>query len=334
MKISLYRDQNRITLFDDPRKEWVNLIAPILIIPLILISVLMQIKIQEPQKNSIIYFLASIIGDGHILFTYFFLLKSENGASVFKNVFFKKKIRFFILLVFSIGLFTYFLFNFFKDSSIISIEYVLLLVWGQHAIGQIKGMSLLYNKKIFSIEPVNQLLYRRNEFIEKVLFSIMQITWLFYLSFVFMKIEYIKYLLIILWLVSALIVLNSMRLQQGRSYNKIIFLLRIFLFPLTAHFPISGFFIFFIHGLEYELYLQSYIKKNIFNISYLYFLVAFFVFPAFHYLSKIQFEPNIHVFFVAYAFIKALDYVHYYLDAVIFRFRDPLVRAAYETKTT
>lgn len=315
-----------------PFFERFNLIVPLVALLALGLNSIFGIH-SAPASGTWPFLLAAVIGSGHTILTFLFLSAWPKGRDLAgyiirrsrAGVIFAGLIFFMIVFYFSSSSETL------DNSAVIrALSVILLVLFAQHALGQIRGLSLLYNRKL--LVRADELKIDREEFSrieawERRLFgSLIFIIVCQALDdhFYFGRWDDIFIVLSILNITA--ILLLSFLLPGSRHSNKSIFLMRLLLFPFAGIYPEAYFALFFVHGLEYELTIFKILGKETSSapkvLLSLNLLILFIAFPFFHHALTFVPDAGQSWLLALPAFAKVVDYFHYYVDSVIFRFSD------------
>ena len=211
-----------------------------------------------------------------------------------------------------------------------------------HALWQNHGLSVLYNHAHLQQNIVNEndlKKYRRIERVEKYFFR--TFCYLFPLTAAFysglMAGGWANFLMILTGIAClGLFLLTCLYPKVARS-NKIFYQLRLFMYPLTFHHPLSFVGLHFMHGYEYwgvysKMFTNSAIERSLktaMRVMIITFLV-FLLIPFRTYIAEqIPFFKNLFSPFPRFlltelaAFSFSLTFIHYFLDSRLYHFSDP-----------
>lgn len=291
-----------------------------------------------PRSDTWPYLIAAIVGSGHTVLTFLFLSFWPQGRDLARVVFRRSKVKLVITTVILAGILFYFVATaFFPGESKVydALAVIFLALFAQHALGQMRGLSLLYNHHIRSgakfSEP-EKARFSKIEAWERRLFFLLTLVWIaeVFEQTYFDGIWTAVLNPIMLGIVLTIVVL-ALILPGSSLTNKPIFLLRLFLFPFATTLPEAAFALFFIHGLEYELTLFKILnfgEKKIATGLWVFSLGFLFIgFPLFHHAAMFFSHLNPSLILSLAVIGKSVDYFHYYIDALIFKFKDPEIRA-------
>jgi hypothetical protein len=329
----------RVKLFSK-NQEYLNLCLPIIALFAIGIQLIMGGNFT-PTAGTWGHFLPAIVGGGHVCFTFLYLNATIEGRNLTNGIFFKSRLRFVFAITVLLFIVSYFSFiHFFNENNMATnlAKGLLLFLWAQHALGQMRGLSFLYNQKmrvINSFSISNLMRIDKVERIEKCLHYGMLLSWIFQaFSFEYLSEKNSTQILSALFIFPILILVNSFLYPMAIKSNKSIYLVRLFLFPLAIICPFAGLAIYLIHGAEYELILFKMLngsKAKIPVYSLVIILVFLFIYyPIINYARYLKpYFPHDMLIGLS-IFTLSINYFHYYVDMIIFRFRDPIVRESFQ----
>ena len=331
-----------------PRDEMINLAVPIFF--LLLFAVTQALGMRALTYHSI-----------HILFINFFLFNTLHVAPTFFMVFYlpefhawyrdqstAEKIWHLTRLVLAVTLIALLFSNLYTDFrdpiSAFAWEFFVALMPGFHNLRQIQGLSSAYNQILKPDDTLHVSRWQRGVRREKALFAVF-IASLLITGHVFF-IRYEGHRSGNLWFPSVMMVLvvgillNSCTMFTGVALRrKLVYQLRLLLFPFTFTFRIPIWGVTGVHGLEYWFVWRKMSANSKFRPALsakLVFalllclvtvcgIVGYKVWP-FDDLSVAS-RPGAERWFAALsAMSTSLVYIHYYLDRQIFAMKDPLVR--------
>ena len=210
-----------------------------------------------------------------------------------------------------------------------------------HTLSQTKGLSLLYNRLLKpNLTPLESEKARRVEILERICFNGMLVIFFLYWIVKILKPELMgegssQYFAIAIGSLSIVIVLNSARYPAVFRSNKVYFLFGALLYGLVPILPVANVVNRALHGCEYVFLADRMMANSKVKWQRATLLLA--TVPLF--LSAILFSLNVRynpsvVQLIPRNWIGPIvsiglwfEYLHYYLDAVMFRFSDPVVRA-------
>jgi hypothetical protein len=329
-------ENSRIALFHS-KEEFAGLILPAVA------SVLLGVwyifgNSEAPRPGSLIYFLPAVLGNGHSCFTFLLLASLPEGRRITRSVLLQGWGKVALVSGFAAALLAYFVFLKDSDSDAVKVvQAMLVLLFSQHALGQMRGLSLLYNRRLkdtIALSEAETVRFNKLERLERKLHFGLLIAWLLVAGAQGHWPRVALYILTaLLFLLVCAILAVSLLYPYARRSNKTFFLLRLFIFPLAAVVPAAGLIAFVVHGFEYNqfvlgIYRGSKTKLRPFAWAGT-FTVLLVVFPLMHFLPDYFNQPG-HPLLATFAVAaNAVDYLHYYIDSVIFRFNDPRVRQAF-----
>lgn len=341
---------NKISIFS-PSFEKINLYsAVILFVPVIYISFRYPWLGVESDLiiRIIVYYLLGNFT--HTFFTYFLLLKIPEFKQLAVQSFREDRVWPKVAVIFSVSLF---LLGALKviygpEHSIVYFGFILISPLAAiHHISQVRGMSVMYDRAAdFDKESTDRSMYvDKNRKWQSNLFKILTITMALFVplkqidSKIIPNIDYI--FLSFTALICLVIFVLAVQEPTHKVSNKSTFLLRLFYFPFVMISPIALAANRALHGIEYicvifkisdeSLGKQSRHQLFIWTLSVVLPLCIFtlprnlwgFVTP--HELKDVLTLPLTAIIF---GLATLDDYLHFYLDGIIFRMRDERVRNA------
>lgn len=349
----------RVSIFIPSYEAW-NLFLPLFVIPLVFYFIVPSSG-HDLQRRMFGYFVAGAIflNWSHTAFTIGAFLELKGfrnfiqSKSNLKFRFFKTR-TFFLYFLFLIFSFFCYLMNSNNQSFLKVFNTKNLMFWINiygiyHVSRQFAGLSLLYNRnfeKQNRMSPRELTRFFKQEKIERFLFKIWiwsQVIYTFILWFHSEKIPWLDTLfLYTLRSTTILILLNSILMPQASRSNKSLYLLRL---GLCAFVPSSLFSVLYfmsIHGIEYYFIARTFFDKEprvktIFGIGRISFALSLTHLlmwlnaqhPMGNYLYRWYNLPRESIPFplvIIGTFAAATHLIHFYLDGIIFRFRDSAVR--------
>jgi hypothetical protein len=281
----------------------------------------------SPARQSFMYLAAASIGSGHTLLSFWLLFSIAEIRQKLHSTIIKNR-RMFTAIIILGTLITLALLNrnfaFIKSPFIEQLlEFLLLVVIGQHALAQTKGLSLLYNKNLMQKikNELEMMKIRKLELIERQLFFIFICLWILTLAARDFHFDSLVYpLSFLIWVPAFLIIFVSTRYPFFNQMNKSLFLIRLFIYPMAIQTPIATFFIFFLHGFEYQQIVFSIFSKNknekLFVAVLL--ITTFIIFP-FMNLANDSLLQNNGLFLGLFLVAQFINHSHYVCDALMFR---------------
>lgn len=288
---------------------------------------------KSPAHNTMPYLILAIFGSGHTILTYVFLSLTQEGRQLSMDHYKQSKKLVALALTIAILLVLYFLFSKDRpDSILIQLGKVLLLgLFAQHALRQILGLSLLYNRRIEVASESDRIRARALETTERRLFALMCVTWIVQIyAFTYANNRLLPYTTCVLTALVVWIWHVSRNYPHAHRSNKSLFLLRLCLFPLALHSPFALLGIFVVHGVEYYQLIFGMLRKSsaagAWRIMGAAAIVSAVIYPAFHFAPIFESQFPASLIFALLATTGIIDHFHYFADGVIFRFSNPAVR--------
>lgn len=228
----------------------------------------------------------------------------------------------------------------FKDQFFVEkIFYLLVYLRSIHVTAQFRGLSSLYNQRakanlVFS--PMELKKFQRHERIEKALFQTLQLCAVIISFSLVIPYQVDRWFLYLGLTVASGILINGLLFPKASLSNKSIFQLRVFFVPLL----LTGFLPFYwilavVHGTEYMLLSFGMLKRSqapfakslprVLGIYTVFLAVAAVGFMPVHFqqISWMIFDAHFITGLLWVQFV--IEFGHYFIDALIFRFRDPSV---------
>ncbi len=326
----------RVSIFG-PSNESISLALPLFFLAMLGIESTLGYS-WTPEPKTVYFLFPAIFGSGHTIFTYILLLVLPEGREVFRGVLKRSWWQMFLGLGFLISLIIFYSLSAIKqadsDFYLRTAKFALLYIFGQHALGQIRGLSMLYNRAAeqrfgfsFAQRKWAATLERWERRIHYAILA-------FYLLILFSEFipdgRIVSVCLIFLLALPTAAVVLSMFYPYADQSNKTFFLLRLYLFAFGGLLPTAFFALFIMHGLEYEQLLFKMIGSSIRKLTAIkYFAICAILFGVspFAHLAYIFNESLPRSLLIGCAiFSSVTDQFHYYVDALIFRFVDPEIR--------
>lgn len=343
----------RISIFSK-NLELLNLSIPFLWYPLVFLDILFfhgayGLGASSINTKTIFDFIRNILflNSVHVLFSYLimfrstevkaWIVKQKGGAIVFWTKLGIVHILFFLFFILLKG-------GVFSNSLSINSSFIDIIVAivtiapvVHHPLAQTWGLSFLYDLKNYNCQNDKKTKLIRAGKRERgilVIFTIIyMVAGLIFFSghFRLDNFSWSIYLISLLFLVSSLVIINYFTYPKPWNLNKLIFLMRLFAYPLTFISASARIVTGSCHGIEYFCVYKK-IKKNSngrcqwFSIAYLLlFLLGFFSILSLY--GQTPFVKKIIPDFLSnqqYLTPLALSiiYTHYYVDALLYRFRD------------
>jgi hypothetical protein len=206
---------------------------------------------------------------------------------------------------------------------------------GIHNVAQFKGLSLLYNELHSAIlSPAQKLKQKQVETVERRLLSTFVFNVFLCIGLIKLNLSYGSHLkwtmLGFLLFHFSLIFLNALRYPQIRASNKLFYLLSGVFFPLGMAFPLAVLMQRALHGIEYGFLFAGLVKQSSLQKTLFWGLTtsAIILGWVFLLLTAKGWGPQDWATrysgpLLAIGFI--VEFSHYYLDGLIFKFSDPVV---------
>lgn len=224
-----------------------------------------------------------------------------------------------------------------SDLFLLSIFSLLISI---HNLGQTKGLSLMYNRSIYPrLTDAEKAQQRKVENTERRLFNVL----LLFQGGVAVQTVFFKDLLSpdmiifffeIFGLVTLALVLNAVRYPGVLRTNKLIFLQGVWFFALRALAPVIMIFQMALHGLEYVFLGDVALQRTRVKMGFKWIALGISLLILGTVLKA--FDPRVfdsnwkyvnHSFLRVMAAISILfEFLHYYIDSILFKFNDPVVR--------
>lgn len=215
---------------------------------------------------------------------------------------------------------------------------IFMLLISAHNLGQTKGLSLMYNRylrpRLSELEMAKQLKVER---VERWIFNVL----LAKIAFIAIALpvlrnhmQYIWGLHLLFIILSLALVINSLRYPQLFKTNKFYYLQSIWLYALVPLMPGALVLQMGLHGVEYVMLGDVVLRRSKMRLTKRWLYLAVFILVFFSLLKGFdaklfsgndgaldrRFTSALVILFVF------LEYLHYYVDSLMFRFKDPYVR--------
>lgn len=216
---------------------------------------------------------------------------------------------------------------------------VLALLVALHNLSQLKGLSLLYNRQVQSLLAPDELVRQQNaERTERYLFdSLLLIKAAIAVGLAVFRPYLHGWFFAILHSLFAILcgvlILNALRYPKLFSSKKLWLLQGLWIFAIIPAHPSVLALQMCLHGLEYVFLSDVMLKRTALKPRRGLVFTAFFVLTAFAIvktLAQSRFSHQALEPWLVWTVMSAatiIEYGHYYLDSIIFRFKDPAVRA-------
>jgi hypothetical protein len=214
-----------------------------------------------------------------------------------------------------------------------------VLLIAAHNLGQTKGLALMYNRTLGDLSEEEELRQRIVARTEKQIFNVLIALLTFEaLTSVFVPVNSTPVIYPILrgcfFVFSGLLIFNALRYPRRFSSNKFFFLQCIWLYALLPFVPMAVLFLRAIHGVEYVFLAEGAIRRSKFSYSKFLIAVTFAILVFGVLVGSIvrmgdkatQVVPH-GVFVALLALTTFTEFFHYYIDSLIFRFKDADVKA-------
>ena len=335
---------------EKPTIEVMDMFLPIGFIVAAIFEIALKFKIDKIQL-----FTLNIVGDFislnslHTILTVSFFVNNVEFKNYMRSkseeigypLAYKWGLVYLAFLLMSCVVFFYSSYNFSQISFAVAITVGVYLFRINHSASQSVGVSLLNYSKWNHTGIENNMLKQKCMFLERSFFYIIMGFQIFtFLNIIFFKFD-IRYTLILSSLVSILIFNLSIFLLTNQvdsefARSRFIYNCRYFLYPLSvlSHVSFAG--ISVIHGTEYLLvnkkvnnqgFSFSLSKQNITLLCFMVLLAISSIITIYYFHNQQQI-PNGYfwIFFIGYVFFQSVSFFHFYVDGLIFKFKDKVVQ--------
>ncbi len=320
----------RISLFTK-KQELLSLSVPIVFYLVFLVELCVG-SWHTIGNDSLLYLFLAIFGTSHTLFTYFVVGYTFEGRSLIFDLFrrsWKMLPVCLLLIAFLIGYFVCVETHFDTESwPMQTAKIFVIFLFGQHGLGQVRGMSILYNRMAEQQRSYSQkqrMEAYRLEKIERYMHLALVITFLFQIySKEFLKFNMTLVIGSIMMALVTIILFIASRYPYASSSNKTLFLTRLFMLPLIIMIPESFAGMFIVHGLEYQQLTAKMFNNSRTKLIGLYGILMFAIFvilfPVLRnsHLQQLYFPLPVALSIAVLS--QVIDHFHYFSDAFIFRF--------------
>lgn len=330
------------------RDEIINLIAPLVFLPLVVAEMVLGAPALSVRIFLLNFIEVGLGSAGHNGLSWGLLFLTPEGRLWLRDKGGRRQILKMSLISLSIFLFAATIFCFFLDEGGLVLKTYLAIDWfliHHHSLNQTKGLSMMYSfhSPSDSRSPELNPVHRQKQYAFHALLFLAQIPMLNYIF---------DFPILTTWpekwgyaIVTSAVVLWILRLNlrlPDNQRNRLIYLSRLFYFPLTSFWFTAALAFRVLHGVEYlfvyrKILAQS--KKSLFlsrraliGYSFLFFFIAVGLWT----FSTVRSEGFLWLFpqdgkipmwlrIMAALSVTRL-YTHYYLDRQLFRMRDPITK--------
>ncbi len=329
--------------------EHFNLVLPVVFIVASILTASFSYQFSSSEQSLLVFLRMYVFFNAtHIFFTFVFLLYLPEGRQLIGEAWNLKKHWFagFAFLLFFLPLCAI-LPQLLTLSPLVlfALLFVPKLLFFRHSIGQNFGMSLLYNKeamtKLSPKEKDRLLKFEKQERLYFKVFIILLVTYHFCKDIDFMRgMIHPGIWFVMLTITCTFIIAKIWNFPSKNLLYKKLYSVRLLLYPLTIVSPVAIAGAGAAHGAEYFFLMLSMTKKSSASgrnwARYLLPIMAYFIMVMMVFIYSKEFIPaSLKEFTPQFskvsslallALIFTIRHLHYYLDAIIFKISDPLVK--------